>query len=202
MQAHPALVLNADFRPLSYFPLSLLSWQDAITAVFKDHVSVVAEYDKWVSSPSTKMRLPSVVALRDYVPLPKRVAFTRFNVFLRDRFRCQYCGETFSAKDLTFEHVSPRSKGGETSWTNIVAACDPCNVKKDNRTSMKPIRAAGGLAALLPWLAFLLQSEQQGDHLNGLSQAHVISQAGAEAEVCQEMQPAQTAVLIRSQLGA
>ncbi len=57
MQAHPALVLNADFRPLSYFPLSLLSWQDAITAVFKDHVAVVAEYDKWVSSPSTKMRL-------------------------------------------------------------------------------------------------------------------------------------------------
>jgi 5-methylcytosine-specific restriction endonuclease McrA len=79
-------VLNADFRPLSYFPLSLLSWQDAITAVFKDHVSVLAEYDKWVSSPSTKIRLPSVVALRDYIPMPKRLAFTRFNVFLRDRF--------------------------------------------------------------------------------------------------------------------
>jgi len=47
MQDHPALVLNADFRPLSYFPLSLLSWQDTITAVFKEHVSVVAEYDKW-----------------------------------------------------------------------------------------------------------------------------------------------------------
>jgi hypothetical protein len=60
MQARPALVLNADFRPLSYFPLSLLSWQDAITAVFKDHVAVVAEYDKWVSSPSTKMRLAAV----------------------------------------------------------------------------------------------------------------------------------------------
>ena len=73
--------------------------------------------------------------------MPKRVAFTRFNVFLRDRFRCQYCGGTFSAKDLTFEHVIPRSKGGETSWTNIVAACDPCNVKKDNRTNMKPLRA-------------------------------------------------------------
>ena len=63
MQDHPALVLNADFRPLSYFPLSLLSWQDTITAVFKEHVSVVAEYDKWVSSPSIKMRLPSVVAI-------------------------------------------------------------------------------------------------------------------------------------------
>jgi 5-methylcytosine-specific restriction endonuclease McrA len=141
MQAHPALVLNADFRPLSYFPLSLLSWQDAITAVFKDHVSVIAEYEKWVSSPSTKIRLPSVVALRDYIPMPKRVAFTRFNVFLRDRFRCQYCGEMFSAKVLTFEHVIPRSKGGETSWTNIVAACDPCNVKKDNKLDMRPIRA-------------------------------------------------------------
>ena len=140
MQAHPALVLNADFRPLSYFPLSLLSWQDAITAVFKDHVSVVAEYDKWVSSPSTKIRLPSVVALRDYIPMPKRVAFTRFNVLLRDRFRCQYCGGKFLAKDLTFEHVIPRSRGGKTAWNNIVAACDPCNVAKDDKLEMRPIR--------------------------------------------------------------
>jgi len=141
MQDHPALVLNADFRPLSYFPLSLLSWQDTITAVFKEHVSVVAEYDKWVSSPSIKMRLPSVVAIRDYVRMPKRVAFTRFNVFLRDRFKCQYCGEPFSSSQLTFEHVIPRSRGGETSWTNIVAACNPCNVRKDNRLDMKPMRS-------------------------------------------------------------
>jgi 5-methylcytosine-specific restriction endonuclease McrA len=141
MQGHPALVLNADFRPLSYFPLSLLSWQDAVTAVFKEHVTVVAEYDKVIRSPSTSMRLPSVVAVRDYVKIANRVAFTRFNVFLRDRFRCQYCGESFPAKDLTFEHVIPKSKGGETSWTNIVAACEPCNTAKDNRTEMRPIRA-------------------------------------------------------------
>ena len=119
-------MLNADFRPLSYFPLSLLSWQDAITAVFKDHVAVVAEYDKWVSSPSTKMRLPSVVALRDYIPMPKRVAFTRFNVFLRDRFRCQYCGETFSAKDLTFEQSSHARRAvrhhGPTSSRHAIRA--------------------------------------------------------------------------------
>src|SRR2546428_1429057 len=56
MQAHPALVLNADFRPLSYFPLSLLSWQEPITAAFKDHVAVAAGYDTWASSPATKMR--------------------------------------------------------------------------------------------------------------------------------------------------
>lgn len=141
MQAHPALVLNADFRPLSYFPLSTLPWQDAITAVFKGHVSVVAEYDQVVRSPSREIKLPSVVAMRSYVPMPKRVAFTRFNVFLRDRFRCQYCGEKFETSDLTFEHVVPRSRGGITSWNNIVAACDPCNLKKGNRLDMRPMKA-------------------------------------------------------------
>lgn len=140
MQAHPALVLNADFRPLSYFPLSTLSWQDAVTAVVKEHVSVVAEYNTVVRSPSRQIRLPSVVAMRSYIPMPKRVAFTRFNVFLRDRFRCQYCGLKFTASELTFEHVVPRSAGGVTAWNNIVAACDPCNLRKGNRTEMKPIR--------------------------------------------------------------
>jgi hypothetical protein len=62
--AHQALVLNADFRPMSYFPLSLLSWQDAAHAVFNERVSVVAECDTWAGSPSTQIRLPSVVALR------------------------------------------------------------------------------------------------------------------------------------------
>lgn len=66
MIAHPALVLNADFRPMSYFPLSLLSWQDAVHAVFSERVSVVAEYDMWARSPSIRIRLPSVVALRKY----------------------------------------------------------------------------------------------------------------------------------------
>lgn len=133
----PALVLNADFRPLSYFPLSLLSWQDTITAVVKEHVTVVAEYDKVVRSPSLEIRLPSVIAVRDYVSMRKRVAFTRTNVFLRDRFKCQYCGEETK---LTFDHVVPRSKGGDTSWTNIVAACDPCNLRKGSRVDMQPMK--------------------------------------------------------------
>lgn len=135
--ACPALVLNADFRPLSQFPLSLLGWQDAIKAVVKETVAVVAEYDVVARSPSTEIKLPSVVALREYVPAPHRVAFTRFNVFLRDRFRCQYCGERH-LKDLTFDHVTPRSKGGLTCWQNIVAACSPCNQDKDSR-HLKPL---------------------------------------------------------------
>ena len=140
MIAHPALVLNADFRPMSYFPLSLLSWQDAVHAVFRERVSVVAEYDAWARSPSTKIRLPSVVALRRYRQSARRVAFTRFNVFLRDRFTCQYCGEAFASSALTFEHVIPRSRGGQTTWSNIVTACVPCNTGKGNSLRIKPRR--------------------------------------------------------------
>jgi hypothetical protein len=62
MQAHPALVLNAEFRPLSYFPLSLIPWQDAVSAIVSDKISIVAEYDIVARSPSTEIRLPSVVA--------------------------------------------------------------------------------------------------------------------------------------------
>ena len=129
-QALPALVLNADYRPLSYYPLSLWSWQDAIKAVFLDRVNIIAEYDHSVCSPSFSMKLPSVVSLKTYVQPTRNPAFTRFNVFLRDHFQCQYCG---ARDDLTFDHVIPRSKGGLTTWENVVAACAPCNLKKANR---------------------------------------------------------------------
>ncbi len=126
----PALVLNADFRPLSYYPLSLWSWQDAIRAVFLERVNVVASYERVVNSPNLQMRLPSVVSLKKYVSASPNPAFTRFNVFLRDRFCCQYCG---ARGDLTFDHLIPRSRGGRTTWENVVTACSPCNLKKANR---------------------------------------------------------------------
>ena len=140
MRAHPALVLNADFQPLSYFPLSVLPWDRAVKAVVEATHYVVAEYDTIVRSPSTAMRLPSVLALRAYHPVPKRVAFTRFNVFLRDRFRCQYCGQEHASADLTFDHVIPKCRGGPTSWGNVVAACPMCNSRKDSSTAMQPLR--------------------------------------------------------------
>jgi len=140
-EASPALVLNADYRPLSYFPLSIWHWQTALKAVFLDRVSIVSEYDTEVRSPSMSMRLPSVIALKDYVKQPEYPAFTRFNLFLRDRFTCVFCG---SKDDLTFDHIIPRSQGGRTSWTNISAACAPCNMRKGGRTpkeaSMHPRR--------------------------------------------------------------
>lgn len=129
-QALLTLVLNADYRPLSYYPLSLWSWQDAIKAVFLDRVNIIAEYDHAVSSPSFSMRLPSVVSLKTYVQPTRNPAFTRFNVFLRDKFECQYCG---TRDDLTFDHVIPRAHGGETTWHNVVAACSPCNLRKGSK---------------------------------------------------------------------
>ncbi len=126
----PALVLNADFRPLSYYPLSLWPWQEAIKAVFLDRVTILAQYDEVVRSQRESIQIPSVVVLKDYVQPQKRVAFTRFNLFLRDEFCCQYCG---AKGDLTFDHVLPRSRGGVTSWENVVAACSPCNLRKGNK---------------------------------------------------------------------
>jgi 5-methylcytosine-specific restriction endonuclease McrA len=130
LKHRPALVLNADYRPLSYYPLSLWSWQDAVKAKYLDRVDVVAEYEDCVHSPTTTLRIPSVVVLKDYVKPQKRVAFTRFNLFLRDEFCCQYCG---SKGDLTFDHVIPRASGGVTSWQNVVAACSPCNLRKGSK---------------------------------------------------------------------
>ena len=136
LKHRPALVLNADYRPLSYYPLSLWPWQEAIKAKWLDRVDIVAEYDDYVHSPSMQIKIPSVVVLKDYVKPQKRVAFTRFNLFLRDEFRCQYCG---TKGDLTFDHVVPRAAGGITSWQNVVAACSRCNLRKGS----KSLRQAG-----------------------------------------------------------
>ncbi|SDW43781.1 5-methylcytosine-specific restriction endonuclease McrA [Allgaiera indica] len=131
LKQYPALVLNADYRPLSYYPLSLWPWQEAIKAAYLDRVTILAEYESVVRSPTTEIRIPSVVVLKEFIKPQKRVAFTRFNLFLRDEFRCQYCG---AKGDLTFDHVVPRARGGITSWENVVAACSPCNLRKGSKS--------------------------------------------------------------------
>ena len=126
----PALVLNADYRPLSYYPLSLWCWQDSVKSVFLDRVTIVSNYDRVIRSPSFDMKLPSVIALKHFVSPQSNPNFTRFNVFLRDKFSCQYCG---SGDELTFDHLLPRSRGGKTNWDNVVTACSNCNVQKGGR---------------------------------------------------------------------
>src|SRR5262249_43922339 len=110
-----------------------------IKAIFLDRVNIVAWYDRSIRSPSCEFKLPSVVSLKSYVKPSRNPAFTRFNVFLRDRFSCQYCG---LRDDLTFDHVIPRSRGGRTTWENVVTACAPCNLFKGGhlpkRANMHP----------------------------------------------------------------
>ena len=76
------------------------------------------------------MNLPSVIALKSFVKPSTHPNFTRFNVFLRDKFTCQYCGDK---RDLTFDHLIPKSKGGVTDWENVVTACSTCNVEKGGK---------------------------------------------------------------------
>lgn len=115
-------------------PLSLWPWQEVVKAVFLDRVTVVATYDVGVRSPGMIFPLPSVISLKQYRPMAARSpAFTRFNVFLRDYFTCQYCGERFPTQELTFDHVVPRCQGGKTNWTNVVTACIGCNHRKGRK---------------------------------------------------------------------
>lgn len=127
------LVLNADMQPLSWGPLSVWGWQDAFVAVLQDRVTAICNYDLEVRSASRSFPIPSVVALKRY-HRRKHVAFTRYHVFLRDGFRCQYCGAALEAKELTFDHVVPRSKGGTTSWGNVVTACQRDNLFKGDKS--------------------------------------------------------------------
>lgn len=130
---YPALLLNADFQPVHMHPLSTVNWQDAIKAVISDRVSVVEEYDYEIHSANQAWRLPSVIALKEYVKRDQTPTFSRYNVYLRDNFTCQYCGGEFETRALTFDHVVPRHHGGISSWTNVVAACSPCNHRKGSK---------------------------------------------------------------------
>jgi len=135
LEAFPALVLNADYRPLSLLPLELMCWQDAVKNTMAGQVDVVAEYDVEVRSPSTSVRLPAVVALRAYVRRRETPPLNRHNLLvLRDRCACAFCGHTFPISHMTWDHVIPRAQGGKHRWENLVGACTTCNWRKADRT--------------------------------------------------------------------
>ena len=145
------LVLNADYKPLSYFPLSICNWKESIKAVFLEKVSVISEYNEIVRSPSIQIKIPSVIALKEYVICSRKPAFTRFNVFLRDEFQCQYC---YAKNNLTFDHILPKSKGGNTTWENVITACSDCNTSKGNKT-LKELKLSIDRKPFQPSISFL-----------------------------------------------
>lgn len=128
-----------------YLPYRVVSWQDAITMVYLKKVDLVVAYDEEIRSPSCSFPMPAVIRMRKKVTANRyRIRFSRLNVFMRDEFRCMYCGSEHPARELTFDHVVPRSQGGRTEWGNILSACNHCNSQKGNRTpdqaGMSPLR--------------------------------------------------------------
>jgi 5-methylcytosine-specific restriction endonuclease McrA len=118
-----------------YEPIQIISWQRAVTLLALDKVEVVDEYDAEIRAQSMIVRIPSIVRLRkSFRRYAKPVKFSRVNIYARDGYRCQYCGAKCTIDELTYDHVIPRSKGGRTTWENIVAACYLCNRRKANRT--------------------------------------------------------------------
>jgi 5-methylcytosine-specific restriction endonuclease McrA len=141
------LLLNTTFEPLA-----VVSWRKAVTLLFLDKVEVISEYDREVRSVSARIRLPSVIRLLHFVRNDRlNVRFSRKNIFLRDDHTCQYCGDRFEPRQLTCDHVMPKSRGGTTDWTNIVTSCVYCNLKKgdklpeevDMHPRRKPTRPSG-----------------------------------------------------------
>lgn len=117
---------------MCYQPVHAVSFKKAITYVVKGKVTVIECYDVTLNR---DWRMPAVVRLTHFVAKRVRsVKFSRRNVFLRDNGRCQYCGRQIKRSERTFDHVIPRSRGGEKSWENIVTSCRRCNTKKANRT--------------------------------------------------------------------
>ena len=126
------LLLNATFEPIK-----ILHWQRAMVLWCQGKVEILEEHDREVRAVTFSFRLPSVVRLLRFVRIRQRadyVPFTRANIYARDGFTCQYCGDVFDSEDLTFDHVVPAAQGGRRSWDNIVTACVPCNKRKAART--------------------------------------------------------------------
>ena len=122
------LVLNA-----SYEPINVCTVRRAVVLLLKDKADVIEQADRELHSERMTLTRPAVIRLRTYVHVPRDVhrrKITRRAVFARDGWTCQYCG---SRSSLTVDHVVPRSKGGSSTWDNIVASCAPCNRRKGDR---------------------------------------------------------------------
>lgn len=128
------LLLNTDASPLSVLPLSTVCWQDAITHVYTNKVTVLEWYDDWiVRSERWETRVPAVVMFKKFIRRNTRPRFSKYNVMLRDHFECQYCGIDVNRETVSLDHVIPVSLGGTTCWENIVSSCMPCNTRKGSK---------------------------------------------------------------------
>jgi 5-methylcytosine-specific restriction endonuclease McrA len=133
------LLLNADGAPISWLPLSTISWEEAIKFMVLEKATVLDVYDNWVvHSANWETQVPAVMILREYEKRKTAIRYSKHNVFLRDGYTCQYCGDDVSRKTATLDHVLPVSHGGKTTFENTVCACATCNANKGNDKKIVP----------------------------------------------------------------
>lgn len=133
------LLLNANYEPISILPLSVIGWQHAIKLMFLGRVNVIETYPDWyIRSERLTINVPSICVTKDYFHYKKYAKFSRYNMYMRDLFKCQYCDDVFDYEDLTIDHVVPRAAGGKTNWENCVTSCKSCNHKKGSSRNIFP----------------------------------------------------------------
>lgn len=144
----PTLVLNSNWQPVNVAPVArslALLWNGSARAVDPRDYQTYSWTDwarmqpvdgePFLQAVSQRLRVPEVVTLTGYNRLPEgSVSFSRRNIFKRDRYACQYCGVQPGSEELTIDHVTPRSQGGASTWSNCVLACVACNKHKADRT--------------------------------------------------------------------
>ncbi len=125
------LVLNA-----TYEPLNIVSVKRAIVLLLKEKAELIEAAEAKLRSENLQLPVPLVIRLVYFVKVPRRISLpvTRRGVLSRDHYTCQYCGATLLAKELTVDHIVPRSRGGKMSWENVTTACEKCNGRKGDRT--------------------------------------------------------------------
>jgi 5-methylcytosine-specific restriction endonuclease McrA len=129
------MTMNALLLNSSYYPIKIIDWKRAMILFFTGRAEVVELHqDFTVNSTHANHKVPKVLRLLATYKDFSRVKFNRSNVFFRDKHMCQYCGDKFKDNELSFDHVMPKSRGGLTTWQNIVAACMDCNNRKDSKT--------------------------------------------------------------------
>ena len=125
----PVLVLNA-----SYEPINICGARRALVLVLKGIARTEEEHGLMLHAQRSRIAMPSVIRLLEYRRIPHQTrALSRKNILLRDRNSCQYCGVVLPSSELTLDHVIPRSRGGNSTWENLVACCHSCNRRKGNR---------------------------------------------------------------------
>jgi 5-methylcytosine-specific restriction endonuclease McrA len=133
------LVLNADGAPVNFLPLSTVDWQEAIRYMVLEKAHVVTWHDDWVvRSARWETAVPAIIMLKDYMKPKTGIRFSKSNVFLRDRYTCQYCHDKLEKRECTLDHVLPTSMGGKTTFENTTTACGPCNANKGANHKIKP----------------------------------------------------------------